>query len=294
MTGETLLVALIAALAVWCLWQALTHPFTVSTGAELSRREQYISPMIDRAFGPLLGGASQLLRRVIRREDEDAQRLLTAGQPAQYPTVASFYAWKVFAAVALFLVGVGNAIFFFGAGFLPAAFALGALGLYLPDLQLNGLIKQRRMLIRTEMAFTLNRLAVYVSAGQTLAVAIMEIAQKPGSLFIEQLRFTADDMKVGKSLDESFEGLRARNPGVDDIDRFVETAKRALRIGQPLAATLTSMGDVLQDKVMNETESRGHEKSAQMILPIGALILPAIMIAVLGPAAYVAMKYFFH
>ena len=294
------LLAILGALGVLLVWTGLTHPFAVRihharqtvhlrAGAEAPLQ---VSPLLDRSLGPLLESAGHTLAILLRREEKDRELITAAGYPKRYRTVYNLYAWKVFIAVMLFLVGLFNALLI-GPGFLPVALGLGVLGLYLPDLHLRQLVQKRRELIRTEMAFVLHRLAIQVAAGQALPRALEQIAWKPGGPFVQELKQVSSDLSTGHSVSEALESLTKRNAGIDDVRRFVDLVQRAQQLGSPLAEALTSMGRILQDRVQQDIEARGMAASVQMVLPVGCLILPAIGLVVIGPGIYLAAQYFF-
>ncbi len=295
-----ILIAILGSLGVLLMWIGLTHPFVTRIAGTRQRvqlrseesESVNLSPLLDRALGPLLDSASHTLAVVLRREDKDREMIAAAGYPPRYRTVYNFYAWKVFIALMLFLVGLANAIIL-GVGFLPVALGLGALGLYLPDFHLRQLVQKRREIVRTEMAFVLHRLAIQVAAGQALPQALEQIALKPGGPFIQELRQVSNDISTGRTLTEALDALAARAMGIDEVRRFVDLLERAQQLGSPIAEALTSMGRILQDRVQQDIEARGMAASVQMVLPVGCLILPAIGIVVIGPGIYLAAQYFF-
>ncbi len=296
----TLLLAILGGLGVLLIWTGVTHPFIAQVQGSRRRVELrpeenervQLSPLLDRALGPLLESASHALAALLRREDKDREMIAAAGYPARYRTVYNLYAWKVFIALTLFLVGLFNAVLI-GPGFLPIALGLGVLGLYLPDFHLRQLVQKRREMVRTEMAFVLHRLAIQVAAGQALPQALEQIALKPGGPFVQELRQVSTDISTGHTLGESLDALAARAAGIDEVRRFVDLLQRAQQLGSPIAEALTSMGRILQDRVQQDVEARGMAASVQMVLPVGCLILPAIGIVVMGPGIYLAAQYFF-
>ncbi len=296
----TLLLALLGALGVFLIWTGVTHPFVARIGGSRQRPQLSsveserveLSPLLDRALGPLLESASHALVILLRREDKDRELIGAAGYPPRYRTVYNLYAWKVFIALLLFLVGLFNAILI-GPGFLPVALGLGVLGLYLPDFHLRQLVQKRREMVRTEMAFVLHRLAIQVAAGQALPQALEQIALKPGGPFILELRQVSTDISTGHTLTEALDELSKRAAGIDEVRRFVDLLERAQQLGSPIADALTSMGRIMQDRVQQDIEARGMAASVQMVLPVGCLILPAIGIVVMGPGIYLAAQYFF-
>jgi hypothetical protein len=73
--------------------------------------------MLDRSIDHF-GKRQSLARRSPGHEDKDRE-LISAGYPPRYRTVFNLYAWKVFIAAMLFLVGLVNAVII-GPGFLPS------------------------------------------------------------------------------------------------------------------------------------------------------------------------------
>ena len=294
-----LLLALLGGIGVLLVWTGVTHPFVARVGHARPRLQLHqnederiqLSPLLDRALGPFLESASHTLALLLRREDKDRELIAAAGYPSRYRTVYNLYAWKVFIAVMLFLVGLGNALAI-GPGFLPVALGLGILGLYLPDLHLRQLVQKRREMMRTEMAFVLHRLAIQVAAGQALPQALEQIALKPGGPFTQELRQVSTDLSTGHTLTETLDALAQRAAGIDEVRRFVDLLQRAQQLGSPIADALTSMGRIMQERVQQEIEARGMAASVQMVLPVGCLILPAIGIVVMGPGIYLAAQYF--
>ncbi len=295
-----LFLALLGGIGVLLIWTSVTHPFAarVAGAGQRARLRQdvdepvHLSPLLDRALGPLLANASHTLAILLRREDKDRDLIAAAGYPRRYRTVYDLYAWKVFIAVMLFSVGLVNALFI-GAGFLPVALGLGILGLYLPDLHLRQLIQKRREMLRTEMAFVLHRLAVQVAAGQALPQALEQLTLKPGGPFLQELKQVSADISTGHTLSEALDALSERAAGMDEVRRFVDLLQRAQQLGSPIADALTSMGRIMQERVQQDIEARGMAASVQMVLPVGCLILPAIGIVVMGPGIYLAAQYFF-
>ena len=296
----TILLSLLGGIGIFLIWTGLTHPFVARIGSERARvhlraeeREKVqLSPLLDRALGPFLDSTSRSLALLLRREDKDRELIAAAGYPPRYRTVYNLYAWKVFIAVMLFVVGLVNALLI-GPGFLPVAFGLGVLGLYLPDFHLRQLVQKRREMVRTEMAFVLHRLAIQVAAGQALAQALSQIALKPGGPFVQELRQVNSDISTGHTVSQALDRLAERTAGIDEVRRFVDLLERAQQLGSPIADALTGMGRIMQDRVQQDIEARGMAASVQMVLPVGCLILPAIAIVVMGPGIYLAAQYFF-
>ena len=293
MDWTNIILALTGGVGVYLVWTALTQKRSANIGVSAAHQPVHTTPFLDRALGPLITRVSYLMADLLRRSDKDEERLREAGYPPRYQSVYEFYAWKVIIAVFLFGVGLAAAIVA-GGCFLPLAFVLGVLGLFLPDLQLRQLARKRAEMIRTEMAFTLHRLAIQTAAGLTLEAAILELCSRGrNGAFTMELRQVLKDIHKGMTVADALEELKKRNLSIIDLVNLVDMIAASRKLGVKLTTTLRTQGNVMIDKVLNETEERGLASSVQMVIPVGGLVLPAIGIAVMGPGIYLAVSYFF-
>ncbi|MBU0493556.1 MAG: hypothetical protein KKB13_17055, partial [Chloroflexi bacterium] len=128
------LVALIGALGIFFIIRSF-ESLAVTRRAPRSRLRQAVDadqveplrvfagrPLLDRLFGPLVLQWAGRLRALLKRGEQDEQRLQMAGAPARYPTVNDFYAYKVLYGVGAFVVGA----------FAVATLDLGAGWVWLP------------------------------------------------------------------------------------------------------------------------------------------------------------------
>jgi len=302
-------VALVGACGVWLMWMALYQPFSSKlTWASRPRLEREAAemrlkefgglsmfkdrPILDRVLSGPLEGWSRTLSTLLRRGERDEKLILQAGRPERYRTLYDFYAWKVIFAVMFFVMGIMPAVFV-GRTLLFVAPLVGFMGFWLPDYHLRQLVQRRQELLRTELAFTLHRIAIHVAAGRALPVALRQVSSGPGGLFVAELRKVMTDYDMRVPLLEALQGMLKRNPGVGELERFVDMVQRASTFGQPIVQTMTDMGMALQQQLEAEVEARGLASSVKMVLPVGLMVLPAIGIVVMGPAILMAARFFF-
>lgn len=81
------------------------------------------------------------------------------------------------------------------------------------------------------------------------------------------------------------EGLRTLAESYDSslLERIIETIIRALRFGTSLAETLSNAGAEIRATRKTKLEERVAKAPVKMLIPIGTLILPAMLILILGP-----------
>lgn len=81
---------------------------------------------------------------------------------------------------------------------------------------------------------------------------------------------------------EALEGV-ARNLGVAPFSTFVETVTESLEFGAPLVKSLTEQSDAVRRSRRALVEERIEKAPVKMLIPTGTLVLPAMLLAILGP-----------
>lgn len=75
----------------------------------------------------------------------------------------------------------------------------------------------------------------------------------------------------------------ARRLGVSSLDRFASVVSQALAFGSPLAATLELQAQAIRDEQRAQMEEEIERVPVKMLIPLGTLIVPAMLLAILGP-----------
>lgn len=87
-------------------------------------------------------------------------------------------------------------------------------------------------------------------------------------------------------------GLRSREAALEDFAdelgvgaarRFSATVAEALAFGSPLAEALERQAEVIRDEQRSEMEEEMEKVPVKMLIPLGTLIVPAMLLAILGP-----------
>ena len=71
--------------------------------------------------------------------------------------------------------------------------------------------------------------------------------------------------------------------GIGALRRFADAVSQALAFGSPLAAVLEQQAQAIRDEQRSEMEERIEKVPVKMLIPMGTLIVPAMLIAILGP-----------
>lgn len=71
--------------------------------------------------------------------------------------------------------------------------------------------------------------------------------------------------------------------GVSAMRRFADAVSQALAFGAPLSAALERQSQVIRDEQRAEMEAEIERLPVKMLIPLGTLIVPAMLLAILGP-----------
>lgn len=81
------------------------------------------------------------------------------------------------------------------------------------------------------------------------------------------------------------EALRSVSDVLDapSIERFAATVEEALSFGTPLCAVLERQAQLIRDEQKAQVEEEIERVPVKMLIPLGTLIVPAMLLAILGP-----------
>ena len=85
-----------------------------------------------------------------------------------------------------------------------------------------------------------------------------------------------------ESREEALLGVAGRLQ-VASFDRFVGVVTQALAFGSPLAVTLEHQAQAIRDEQRSQIEEEIEQVPVKMLIPLGVLIVPAMLLAILGP-----------
>lgn len=81
-----------------------------------------------------------------------------------------------------------------------------------------------------------------------------------------------------------------REAGCESLGRFAAAVGEAVSFGQPLASTLERQAESIRDQQRADTEERIEKVPVKMLLPLGTLVVPAMLLAILGPLLATAAR----
>lgn len=75
----------------------------------------------------------------------------------------------------------------------------------------------------------------------------------------------------------------ARDLGVRELEAFAVAVTQAIELGAPLAETLEGQGRDMRLAHRAEVERQIERAPVKLLIPVGTLILPALLLSILGP-----------
>lgn len=292
--STNLAIAFIGAIGMLLIFSAITGVFRpkakfddlIDDGFKLTLKDE--NPILDRLVGEQVSGMARQLATLLGSQEQDERRLIEAGYPKPFNTLGDFYAWKIILSIGFFVLTLWVAISTGNTFMLPISFALGVYGLYMPDLNLKSKAKERQEGFEMEMAFTIDRLAMLVQAGESIERSLRHIAASGGGHFIKEMRNVADLLNTRIPLNEALEDVVPRFP-LESYEEFVSAIMMSLERGTGLHHVLKTFSSNLQSRMENDLLAKGTASTIPMVLGMG-LALAGIFIAIGGPAAYVFMQ----
>ena len=89
--------------------------------------------------------------------------------------------------------------------------------------------------------------------------------------------------KLGATTREEALNQMAAKVGVPSLKSFATVVNEALTFGTPLAEILDRQASVLRDEQRSLLETEIEKIPIKMLIPLGTLIVPAMLLAILGP-----------
>lgn len=168
--------------------------------------------------------------------------------------------------------------------------ALG--GFYLPTLFIAARQKQRHDSIQGALPDALDLMVVCVEAGLGVSAAMQRVA---GEIRIAsrdlstELNLVHQEIQAGVPRPDALRHL-ARRSGVDEVYMLVAMLIQTDRLGTSVADTLRSHAESMRIRRRQRAEELARKAGVKLAFPLVFLILPALLVVILGPAAIQLMK----
>lgn len=268
---------------------------SVEGSDELERREArgtaplYRTSVLERLLRPVAEDAGRLLAMLtapLRIGDRGWERKLA--RAGQAMTLTQFLGQKVLSGLVGFAVfPLANLLDLTLAGPWPVAVWVGgfAVGFLLPDWLIAARLRARRERVQGELPVVLDLLAIAVSAGMGLEQALQTVATAGNGALTDEIKGIVREMRLGQ---RPIGELLANLEEVDDapeLQAAVAGMRSALQHGSSLGEMLATQAEVARERAQARLVEAGARATLAMLLPVGALILPAYILVILFPAA---------
>lgn len=167
-------------------------------------------------------------------------------------------------------------------------------GMFGPPALLDQAVKRRSDRIRRAVPDALDLLVVCVEAGVSLDAALVRTSR---DLYVShpdlatEMAHVVRRVNAGMVREQALQSLYRRT-GVEELRVLVSSMVQCERLGTSIARVLRVNADTLRQRRRQRAEKRAAQAALKMVIPLAFLILPALMMVILGPAAIAFMTQF--
>lgn len=232
------------------------------------------------------------------REDERRKlrsRLSQAGFRAHFaPEVFSGMRVIAFWVPAVILTGLILIFSHLTLNRLALVFFLSTVGYLLPPILLNRLIARRKKKIFKELPNTLDLMVLCIQAGLGFEMALMRVSRElkqVAPILSREFAHYFFETRGGVARNDALANMKNRNRE-KGLDAFVDVVLQSLRFGTDIASALRVHSESMRTERQQIAEEQGARVAVKLTLPLVFLVLPALLIVILGPAALRLINYF--
>jgi len=256
--------------------------------------EVYSRSFSDRVIKPALDGIGRFLMRLAPAEKVAGleKKIIMAGRPYGLSAKNWYGIQTVFTTVlpVLLLLLLMRA----GADMPKAILAVAAvvaIGFLLPNLILNGKIRDRQKSILKTMPDVMDLLTVSVEAGLGFDAALSKVVEKMPGVLSDEFQVLLSEIKVGKARKDAMYQMADRI-GVQDFRSFISAVVQADQLGVSLGRVLRIQSEQIRLNRRQRIQEKAMKAPIKMLIPMVIFIFPAIFIVLLGPTAINLMHMF--
>lgn len=235
-----------------------------------------VSPLeaLRRRFGRRFAPA--VLRAMGERGRRRAERdLAAAGRPRRMG-VADVAAIKAADTAVCVVIGLGAMTI--SPVLLPVVVGYGYVR---EDLRLRSLARARQARIERDLPDYLDVLSVTVGAGLKFRAALRRVGEHLESPVAEEFRIALQQLDVGASRRDAFEGIRDRNDS-PSLNRFVGALLQAEELGAPLTDAMTAIAADMRKTLAQRVRRQAAQAVPKVTLVATVLLMPASALLLIG------------
>ena len=251
-------------------------------------------PFADRVLQPLRERSLKLGRRITGADSAERirRKLDIAGNPAGW-TVDTVTAGKVMGAGVGLLLGLAVGFVLADALTTRLIFASGGLviGFFGPNFYLYQLAYDRANKLQKDLPDAIDLMTISVESGLGFDAAVQQVAMNTEGPLADEFGRMIREMQLGMGRGEALRSLGDR-ANVDDLRSFVSAMVQADSFGIPIAQVLRVQSGEMRVKRRQRAEEKAQQVPVKITIPLIFCILPALFVAVMGPAVINIMDNF--
>lgn len=143
--------------------------------------------------------------------------------------------------------------------------------------------RRERARCMEELPELIDVVSLGLSAGISFDAALDIYCSKYQTMLSSLLRDAMHSWQLGLSTRRQALRTLSERLGVPAFATFVDTATESLAFGTPLSQALVQQAQAVREERRADVEERIEKAPVKMLIPTGTLILPAMLLAVLGP-----------
>ena len=155
-------------------------------------------------------------------------------------------------------------------------------GLLMPTVWINSLIRQRSTQIEAELPNILDLISVCMSSGMTLLSTLNIVCSKNKGLFIKELEKVELDIKSGSSIKQAFFEMSQRCNS-KKIEELYQNIRLSEDLGTPISDNLKIMADAVRQDTFEAIKQKAAKAATLVLFPTLIFIFPSIIIILAGP-----------
>jgi tight adherence protein C len=263
-----------------------TAPEVLKEELAPSFQNRVVVPVLDRLVG--------LGRRLTPSDyaERILQKLNVAGNPPGW-TVERVMSLKVLGIGAGFVAGLVLGIML-GKGTIPVLmFGLlaGVVGYFGPNLYLYQKGYDRTKKMQKALPDALDLLSISVEAGLGFDAALSQVARNTDGPLANEFARVLQEMQIGLGRGNALRAMAERST-LPDLRSFCSAMVQADAFGIPVGQVLRVQSQEIRTKRRQRAEEAAQKIPVKIMIPLVMFILPALFVAILGPAVINMMGVF--
>jgi tight adherence protein C len=165
-----------------------------------------------------------------------------------------------------------------------------------PDLYVQKLTQKRQAAIAQSLPMMTDLMVLCLDVGLSIEAAFERVTAELKTmepLMAEEASLMLSEMQAGLTFAQALKRM-AERIGLDDLTTLSRLISQASQLGASVAQALREYSESSFQKRMMSLEERAGAISSMMTMPITVCMLPAAMVALIGPAIILLVRTFQH